>query len=162
MGFDAFKAYKGIDMVGVLIAVRYWGQEMKWWEGHGWHAPDKVEWLFLPTYGSSITSPRQSRKSPMEFGKQLANGEPMAMTLQLVSPGLHVLSNAKLDSPWPMVDTTKVKFPSSKTSFQLHLRKTKSFFWDTGALWHKEYCSINHIQKKTRDLTTQLPHSCML
>ncbi|KAL4313554.1 hypothetical protein GQ457_01G008560 [Hibiscus cannabinus] len=71
----------------------------------------------------------QSRKSPMEFGKQLAmeahryngfnlivadipsrsmvyisnrpTGEPMAMTLQLVSPGLHVLSNAKLDSPWP-------------------------------------------------------------
>ncbi|KAK8512638.1 hypothetical protein V6N13_082827 [Hibiscus sabdariffa] len=69
----------------------------------------------------------KSRKSPMEFGKQLAmeahryngfnliaadipsrsmvyisnrpTGEPM--TLQLVSPGLHVLPNAKLDSPWP-------------------------------------------------------------
>ncbi|KAL3372363.1 hypothetical protein AABB24_008760 [Solanum stoloniferum] len=78
----------------------------------------------------------QSNKSPMEFAKELVNegndyngfnliladietkkmvyvtnrpkGEPI--TIQEVQPGIHVLSNAKLDSPWPKAQRLKLNF----------------------------------------------------
>ncbi|XP_060199968.1 uncharacterized protein LOC132628223 [Lycium barbarum] len=78
----------------------------------------------------------QSTKSPMEFAKELVNegneyngfnliladietkkmvyvtnrpkGEPMV--IQEVHPGIHVLSNAKLDSPWPKAQRLKLHF----------------------------------------------------
>ncbi|KAJ8540876.1 hypothetical protein K7X08_001692 [Anisodus acutangulus] len=78
----------------------------------------------------------RSQKSPMEFAKELVNegneyngfnliladietkkmvyvtnrpkGEPMV--IQEVHPGIHVLSNAKLDSPWPKAERLKLNF----------------------------------------------------
>lgn len=35
-------------------------------------------------------------------------GEPMS--IQEVQPGIHVLSNAKLDSPWPKVTILQVRY----------------------------------------------------
>lgn len=78
----------------------------------------------------------QSKKRAMEFAKELVNegneyngfnliladietkkmvyvtnrpkGEPMS--IQEVQPGIHVLSNAKLDSPWPKAQRLKLNF----------------------------------------------------
>ncbi|TYH30697.1 hypothetical protein ES288_A01G115500v1 [Gossypium darwinii] len=86
----------------------------------------------------------KSTKSPMEFADQLLTnadqyngfnlivadiatksmvyisnrpkGEPIH--IQQVSPGLHVLSNAKLDSPWPKVPYTIISFTQKNTQVQ--------------------------------------------
>ncbi|KAE8671068.1 hypothetical protein F3Y22_tig00111996pilonHSYRG00060 [Hibiscus syriacus] len=93
------------------------------WELHHLHRTKSRRTAFTFLEGKSST------KSPMEFAEQMMvdahryNGFNLIMadfpsksmvyisnrpigepiTIQLVSPGLHVLSNAKLDSPWPKV-----------------------------------------------------------
>ncbi|XP_055834942.1 uncharacterized protein LOC129903415 [Solanum dulcamara] len=91
----------------------------------------------------------QSQKSPMEFAKELViegneyngfnliladietkkmvyvtnrpKGEPM--TIQEVQPGIHVLSNAKLDSPWPKAQRLKLNFDKMLDAYEANDEK---------------------------------------
>ncbi|XP_009787158.1 uncharacterized protein LOC107775770 [Nicotiana tabacum] len=119
----------------------------------------------------------QSRKGPMEFAKELVNegneyngfnliladiesksmvyvsnrpkGEPMV--IQEVHPGVHVLSNAKLDSPWPKAQRLKLSF---KTMLDVYKASEKCI------------CIKEMIEKLMRDTTKaekgKLPCICSL
>ncbi|MCD7447706.1 hypothetical protein HAX54_032899 [Datura stramonium] len=120
----------------------------------------------------------QSKKGPMEFAKELVNevneyngfnliladvetgkmvyvtnrpkgGEPM--TIQEVHPGIHVLSNAKLDSPWPKVQRLKLNFKKMLDVYKVN---------------DKKICVKEMIENLMRDTTkaekSKLPHICAL
>ncbi|KAF3338642.1 Transport and Golgi organization protein 2 [Carex littledalei] len=100
---------------------------MSWEEAHGWVAQEVVELPLLPIL-ECLNLHFQSEQSPMEFAEEIAKesdlynpfnlvvadlclktmvfisnrpkGKP---TIQTVNPGIHVLSNASLDTPWPKV-----------------------------------------------------------
>ncbi|KAH0694616.1 hypothetical protein KY285_021713 [Solanum tuberosum] len=114
----------------------------------------------------------QSNKSPMEFAKELVNegneyngfnliladietkkmvyvtnrpkGEPI--TIQEVQPGIHVLSNAKLDSPWPKAQRLKLNFKKMLD------------------VYDEKICVKEMIEKLMRDTTkadkSKLPRIC--
>lgn len=120
----------------------------------------------------------QSRKSPKEFAKELVKegheyngfnlimadietksmvyisnrpkGEPIS--INEVSPGIHVLSNAKLDSAWPKSQRLKMNFKK-----MVNVRGES----DEELFSYKEM-----VEKLMRDTTkpdeTQLPHICSL